>query len=65
MRYSCHYQFLNQCDQTVVGSVESDAATLTIKELGEKDCRLYFTNKEEIITVIEILSEMSKNMEDK
>lgn len=64
MKFASSFEYVNRCDQRVKGSVDEDDVLITIIENGDKEVRkLYFLDKQEIETLIELLNVMKDRME--
>ena len=72
MKYSSQFTYLNGAEQLIEGRVAFDGATLTITEpsvIGTEpdatnELTLYFSSKEELATLVDMLCSMDKVMEN-
>lgn len=62
-KFSSQFTYNNETDQTIVGTVDIDGATLTLKEVdGSHSYTLYFQSTTEVATLVEMLCAMEKQM---
>lgn len=67
MKFASKFTRLTECDQRIEGVVDGDGAKLVISEELEKNrapTTLYFTSKEEIAALVDMLVAMDKAMVD-
>jgi len=62
MKFSSEFQYVNELEQRVTGTVDAGEISLQLHEPG-RDFKLYFQSKEEVCVLIELLCAMEKSME--